>query len=38
MLKKYFANVSAAPMPRRLTKGPLDVEEYGPLSLQRTFY
>ena len=38
MLKRYFANVPAASMPRRLTKGPLDVEEYGPLSLKRTFY
>ena len=38
MLKKYFANVSTAPMQRRLTKGPLDVEEYDSLSLQQTFY
>ena len=38
MFKKYFAKVSTAPMPRRMTKGPLDVEEYTTLSFQQNFY
>lgn len=38
MLKNYFANISKAPMPRRMTKGPLDVEEYVALAFQRNSY
>ncbi len=36
MPKKYSVNISTAPMPRRMTKGPLDVEEYAALSSSKT--